>query len=140
MSRAIVSMMVVCALPAFLGTASAQPFPGPNSASAPKLSGNYVLTQVEGCSEVGVVSGIVDFNANNGKVTVTGYKAQKDSKHPKLQSDDGTETYSSTSSTLTVGAATYKASYGAVSGGIAQYVSIIGVPDGCVEAGWLVRK
>ena|SRR6266436_707082 len=102
---------------------------------APVISGNYILTETQLCPVGGLgsspgteVSGIANFHAN-GTVTSNIYVTQNTPF--ALVSQAGLPTpYSNTSTTITVGTNTYKASYGGVKNGKATYVSAIAVIAG----------
>ena len=115
----------------------------------PALSGKYVFTRVSQCvpnggGAVGVEqqSGTLNFNSATGTVVADTYTAQGNP--PMLTFAHESAPYSVTSTTFTLGATTYQATYGKTTKGITTYLSYIGVvsDDGstCADEGWLSHQ
>jgi hypothetical protein len=135
-AAAATAAIVICA-PAV--AQSPQTVPG----SVPILKGSYVLTYVENCvaasgsfnQEIGSLS----FSPNDGTVKIDGYVASGDPL--SLNHFKGSDTYSNSGATFTIGSITYQVAYGKLEKGIATYLSFLTVAsNGCGDQGWLSRQ
>lgn len=109
------------------------------SATAPSLSGSYLYSGAEFCpSGTGTnhqTTGTAVFDPETGKAKLDIYIVTGDK--PTLLHVKSSEAYSNTSSTLKLGADSYKISYGAVQNGIATQAAFIGlVQDGATICGY----
>jgi hypothetical protein len=113
---------------------------------APQLSGNYVLTLINNCvqsgSSVSQTTGTANFDPTTGQLNFSGYDA--DGNPITLIKISGSGPYLNDSKTVTFAGTTYKAFYGPVKQGIAQYVSMIAIVAGgsgnCANQATLVHQ
>lgn len=96
-------------------------------AATPLLSGDYVMTLINNCVQSGgsvsQTTALATFDADAGTLKYKGFVA--DGNPLFMIGVTGSGPYSNTKTTVTFNNITYKAIYGAVSGGVAQYASLI---------------
>jgi hypothetical protein len=107
----------------------------PSTAKTPVLSGSYVWSWSESCLggtlSTSVMSGVITFDPKTGAATLKGWHASANGTNTYVLSTENlTGTYSNTAKTLTFNSgtaseSTYQVTYGAVTGGIATYLSLI---------------
>jgi hypothetical protein len=126
----------------------------PSTAKPPVLSGSYVYSWSESCLTpalaTSVASGLASFDSTTGTATLKDWNTSHSGNKYVLLSESGSATYSNTATTLTfnpgtANATTYKVTYGAVTGGIATYVSYVGVVvdsenASCADLATLMRQ
>jgi hypothetical protein len=113
---------------------------------APSLSGDYVLTLINNCvqsgSSVSQTTVHASFDSAGGTVSYNGYNA--DGNPIVLTAISGSESFSNTKTTVTFGGTAYKAFYGPIKRGIAEYVSMIAIVAGdsgnCANQATLVHQ
>lgn len=96
-------------------------------AATPQFSGSYVMTLINNCvqsgSSVSQTTALATFDAEAGTLKYKGYVADGDPLF--LLGVTASGPYSNTKTTVTFNNITYKAIYGTVTGGVAQYASLI---------------
>lgn len=114
--------------------------------TAPQLSGNYVLTLINNCvqsgSSVSQTTGTANFDPATGSLNFSGYDA--DGNPISLIKISGSGPYTNDAKTVVFAGTTYKAFYGPVKNGVAQYVSMIAIVSGgsgnCANQATLVHE
>jgi hypothetical protein len=95
-----------------------------------------------------IASGVITFDPKTGAAKLSDWHTNGSGSPPTayvLSSESATGTYSNTATTLTLGSETFEVTYGAMTGGIATYLSYIGVVvglnnDSCADLATLMRQ
>jgi len=103
-----------------------------DSRSVPVLSGTYVFDATQNClpvtNDLQNITGTMTFDPKTGKMNLLEYIT---SGNPlTLEKGKGTQSYSNSATTFTLGTTTFQAFYGKRSKGIATSFSFIGVIEG----------